>query len=103
MNAILKAQMLATALTVYFSSSAGGSVLKPTLGSQKVDLTHIFGSENTSSAFGGATCLTVGTILSFAASKSNAGGSIWYGQNKTTQGYAKDTITGINNGNAFGC
>ena len=118
MNAMLKAQMLATALDVYFSDPAlgGNKISAPTaLGGVKVDLTKICkmidGSggtgtcsgtyQNASSAFGGATSLTVSQILSYAASQSNAGGSTWYGQVKATQELAKNTFDAINNQVAF--
>ena len=55
-----------------------------------------------SGAFGGATSLTVGDILTYAASQSNPGGSAWYGQVKGTQELAKDTFDAINNQVAFG-
>ena len=114
MNAMLKGQMLATALDVYFSDPAlGGNKIGAAipLGGVKIDLTHVCkmidssggtgtcsGSfENSSSAFGGASSGTVSFLLSYAASQSNVGGSIWYGQNKTIQGLAKDTFDEINN------
>jgi len=111
MNAILKAQMLATALDVYFSNPAlgGNKISAPTaLGGVKIDLTQIcraIGSggtcsgpfDNVSSAFGGATALSVSQILSYAAAQSNTGGSAWYGQIKATQELAKNTFDAINN------
>jgi hypothetical protein len=111
MNAMLKAQMLATALDVYFSNPAlGGNKIgapKP-LGGQTIDLTKVCKNipacttlENTSAAFGGATSLTVLQILEYAAGKSNAGGTSWYGQVKATQELAKDTFDAINNEVAF--
>jgi hypothetical protein len=117
MNAMLKAQMLATALDVYFSDPAlgGNQTGAPApLGGVKVDLLHICQMSDSSSgtgtctspttasaAFGGATALTVSQMLAYAASQSNSGGSTWYGQNKTTQGSAKDAFDTINNGQAF--
>jgi hypothetical protein len=53
--------------------------------------------QNVSSAFGGATSLTVSQILAYTASQSNAGGSAWYGQVKATQELAKNTFDVINN------
>jgi hypothetical protein len=121
MNAMLKAQMLATALDVYFSDPALGTnkitALLP-LGGVMVDLTKIChmldntstgaGScggtfENVSSAFGNppGSELTITAMLSYASSQANAGGSAWYGQLKTTQGLAKDAFDAINNGAAF--
>ncbi|MBK9712742.1 MAG: hypothetical protein IPO81_15730 [Kouleothrix sp.] len=118
MNAMLKGQMLATALDVYFSDTTIFGSNPPikaynggytNLGSVKVDLTKVCKNiaggctiyENTSSAFGGATSLTVSQLLSYAASQSNAGGSAWYGQVKATQELAKDTFDAINNQVAF--
>jgi hypothetical protein len=119
MNAMLKAQMLATALDVYFSdpSLGGNKINAPApLGGVKVDLTMICnmldsgGSgtcsgafTNTSSAFGGGTCQTVSALLAYAASQSNGGGSTWYGQVKATQQLAKNTFDAINNAQAFSC
>jgi hypothetical protein len=105
MNAMLKAQMLATALDVYFSNPAlgGNQINAPApIGGVTVDLTNIWGThENTSAAFGGATSLTVSQLISYAASQSNNGGSVWYSQVKAMQGLAKDTFDAINNGAAF--
>jgi hypothetical protein len=122
MNAMLKAQDLATSLDVYFSDPAlgGNKIGAPSpVGGQSVDLTMICkvidtsggtgscGSpgnfENTSSAFGGAACLTVNQLITYAASQSNSGGSVWYGQVKATQGLAKDTFDAINNQFIFNC
>jgi hypothetical protein len=118
MNAMLKAQMLATALDVYFSTPGlGGNVIgAPTpLGGVKIDLTQVClmidGSggtatcsgtfEITSNAFGGATSGTVSLLLTYAASQSNPGGSVWYGQVKVIQGLAKNTFDAINNQVAY--
>jgi hypothetical protein len=117
MNAMLKAQMLATALDVYFSDPAlgGNKINAPApIGGVTIDLTnicHMIDSngngtctgtfENVSSAFGGATSMTVSQMLAYAASQSNAGGTVWYGQVKTTQGLAKDAFDAINNQVAF--
>jgi hypothetical protein len=117
MNAMLKAQMLATSLDVYFSDPAlGGNKIGATLpiGGVTIDLTSVCkmvdssngtgicgsGFENVSAAFGGATSLTVSQMLSYAASQSNAGGSVWYAQVKATQGLAKDVFDAINNQDA---
>jgi len=118
MNAMLKGQMLATALDVYFSDPALGTnkIGAPSpIGGVKVDLTKICkmidGSggtstcsgtySNTSAAFGGASSMLVSYILAYAASQSNGGGSIWYGQVKATQELAKNTFDAINNGVAL--
>src|SRR5207249_1464773 len=90
MNAMLKAQMLATALDVYFSNPAlGGNqfgALAP-IGGVTIDLTDSCGGsyKNASSAFGGASLLKVSELLTYAASHSNGGGSSRYGQGKTRQ------------------
>jgi hypothetical protein len=71
----------------------------------KVDLAKVCSSitscsstyANVSGGFGGATSMTVGQILAFVASQSNAGGSSWYGQVKTTQEFAKNAFDAINN------
>ena len=57
--------------------------------------------QNVSSAFGGATSLTVSQMLAYGASQSNAGGSTWYGQVKATQELAKNAFDAINNQVAF--
>jgi hypothetical protein len=95
MNAMLKAQMLATALDVIYGKVNGTA---------KVDLTVIPNSPNgTSAAFDNSTCLSVNALLSHAASKSNVGGLSWYGQVKATQELAKNTFDAINNQTAYGC
>ena len=95
MNAMLKAQMLATALDVYFSDPAlsGNKIAAPApIGGIAIDLTLVCqmidgtgGSatcsgtyENVSAAFGGATHLTVSQMIAYASSQSNLGGSPWY-------------------------
>ncbi len=125
-NTMLKAQMLATALDVYFSDPAlGGDKIKSfnggnavVLGGVNVDLTKICkmidgsggaatcsGSyENTTSAFGNTpTCQKVSVLLAFAASQATSGGTPWYGVSKTLQVLAKDTFDAINNQVAFTC
>jgi hypothetical protein len=102
MNAMLKAQMLSTALSAYFT---------PSLGTKNIDLTNVCKnialctiSENTSSSFNGATSSTVNALLAYAASRSNVGGTSWYGQLKSglnSQELAKDTFDAINNNVAF--
>jgi hypothetical protein len=100
MNAMLKAQMLATTLDVLLGQGPG-------LGGVTIDLTKInkpIGSstfENVSSSFGGATSLTVAQMLAYAASQSNAGGTSWYGQVKAVQELAKDAFDAVNNQVAF--
>ena len=111
---MLKAQMLATALDVYFSDPAGGGnkIGAPVpIGGVKIDLTKVCamidgsggtgscsGSPaNVSAAFGGATSLTVGAMLTFENTVSNAGGTAWYSQIKATQDQAKNAFDAINN------
>jgi hypothetical protein len=111
MNAMLKAQMLATALDVYFSDPAlGGNKINAPgpLGGVVIDLTHICKNiptcttyEGVSSAFNGQSSMTVNEMLAWAASQSNSGGSTWYGNVKATQGLAKDAFDAINNNVAF--
>jgi len=110
-NSMLKAQMLATALNVYFSDPAlGGNKIGAAvpLGGVHIDLATVCVNiaactvfENTSSAFGGVNSLTVGAMLAYAASQSNSGGTAWYGQVKATQVLAKDAFDAINNRVAF--
>jgi hypothetical protein len=116
MNAMLKAQMLATALDVYFSTTGGNKIGAPVpLGGVKIDLTKICkmidGSggvatcsgtySNVSAVFGGATSMTISNILLYAASQSTAGGVSWYSQVKANQEMAKNTFDAINNGVAL--
>jgi hypothetical protein len=109
MNAMLKGQMLATALDVYFSDPAlgGNKIGAPTpIGGVMIDLTKICTDmtcsafENSSSVFGGSP-RTVLQMLSYAASQSNAGGTTWYGNVKATQELAKDAFDAINNEKVF--
>jgi len=115
---MLKAQMLATALNVYFSDPAlgGNKIGAPApVGGVKIDLTKICkmidGSggvatcpgmyEDASLAFGGAASLTVSQMLASASSQSNVCGTVWYGQVKAMQILAKDAFDAINNQVAF--
>jgi hypothetical protein len=125
-NAMLKSQMLATALDVYFSDPAlGGNKIgafnglgskQAPIGSVTIELTQICqmidgsggGScsgayENVSSAFGGATGMTVLAMLTYqnTADPLADGGASWYGQVKATQVLAKDAFDAINNGVVF--
>jgi len=104
MNPMLKAQMLATALDVYYSGPGSTTATKKfipnsNIGSIKIDLTI---PENVSAAFGGATALTVSQLLAYASGQSNVGGSTWYGNVKSVQGLAKDIFDLINNQLAYG-
>jgi len=111
MNPMLKAQMLATALDVYFSDPALGTnkinAASP-IGARNIDLVNMCADavscssyENASSAFGGAASMTVSQMLTYAASQSNAGGSMWYANVKSTQELAKDSFDAINNEKAL--
>src|SRR5206468_2662922 len=104
MNSMLKGQMLATALDVYFSDAAlgGNKIGAPgAIGGVAIDLTKVCKDiltgctiyEKVSSSYGGAASLTVNAMLSYAGSQSNAGGSFWYAQVKSglnSQELAKD-------------
>ncbi|HET7568021.1 MAG TPA: hypothetical protein VFJ91_08535 [Gaiellaceae bacterium] len=98
MNAMLKAQMLATALDVYYSSaSLGGDKIGAPgpIGAVAIDVSAWSG------AFDGATSLTVAAMLSTAASHANAGGATWYGNLKSVQELAKNAFDDVNNERAF--
>ena len=41
-------------------------------------------------------------MLTYAASQSNAGGTVWYNQQKGKQGLAKDAFDAINNEEVVG-
>ena len=111
MNPMLKAQMLATSLDVYFSDAAlGGNRINASapVGGVNTDLTTVCKNigtcsifENVSGSFGGAASLTVGQMLTYAAGQSNAGGLMWYANVKATQELAKDAFDAINNQVAF--
>lgn len=111
MNAMLKAQMLATALDVYFStpSLGGNRISAPSpIGGVSIDLQYLCANptacttfENVSGAFGGSASLTVSQMLAYASSQSNSGGSTWYAQVKATQALAKDAFDAINNEVAY--
>jgi hypothetical protein len=115
-NSMLKAQMLATALDVYFSSpSLGGNRINAPapIGGIAIDLTNICkmidgtggvatcsGSYySVSGAFGGASSLTVLQMLAYQNTADPAvdAGANWYGQVKATQVMAKDAFDAINN------
>jgi hypothetical protein len=98
MNAMLKAQMLSTALDVFFGKVPGNVNMDLTKVNKPIASANF---ENVSAAFGGATKLTVGQMLAYAATQSNAGGSSWYGQVKATQELAKDAFDAVNNGVAL--
>jgi hypothetical protein len=123
LNAMLKGQMLATTLNVYFSDPArlSGTGVAPIptngngpIGDLDIDLTHICPMvdsghggmcsgmyEDVGPAFGGATHLTVAAMLTYAGSQANAGGTLWYGNVQAIQQLAKDAFDAINNQAAF--
>ena len=104
MNAMLKAQMFATALNAYFV---------PSLRTTDVDLTQVCkaigtcvtpptGFENTSLAFGGASHMTILGLLTWASTAPiYVSFSNWYSNVKSTQELAKDTFDAINNAKIF--
>jgi hypothetical protein len=119
MNAMLKAQMLATALSVFFSDPAlgGNKIGAPVpIGGASINLKSVCvvidnqngdGTcsgvyEDVSTAFGGAATMKVMDQLIDAAGQSNVGGSTWYGNVKAVQVLAKDLFDAINNNVAFG-
>jgi hypothetical protein len=117
-NAMLKAQMLATAFDVYFSDpSLGGNKINAPhpIGGVTIDLTNICKMidgtggtascggtyEDTSSAFDDNASLSVFQMLVHAAAHSDLGGTTWYGNIKATQVLAKDAFDAVNNQVAF--
>jgi hypothetical protein len=98
MNAMLKAQMLTTALDVYFSD--------PNLGGNKLGGPNPIGGvaiklSTASASFGGATSLTVSEMLAYASGQSLPGGGIWYGNVKAVQERAKNAFESVNSMTAF--
>lgn len=101
---MLKAQMLATALSVYFTGP--GSTLatqkyipNTNLGNIEIDLTNIKGRD-VGAAFGGADSMTVSQMLTFAAGQYVSPTS-WYGTSRPIQTDAKDAFDAINNNAVF--
>jgi hypothetical protein len=120
MNAMLKAQDLASKLDVYFgTANLGGNRIGAAvnIASVSFDLTKICKMidssagtatcsgtfQNVSSAFGGATCMTIDQMNAYASTQSNVGGTTWYGNVKSVQEMAKNAFDAINNGVAFSC
>jgi hypothetical protein len=105
----LRAEVIATALNVYFSDPAlGGNLLPPAppgapqpLGGVTLDLTAIDLTHDVTSAFGNAPSLTVTQMLASATSQSNVGGTVWYGGLQATQMLAFDAFDAINSEGAF--
>jgi hypothetical protein len=98
MNAMLKAQMLGSALSSYFT---------PGVNSFKVDLTKVWLTQDTRAAFNNQNCLTVPELITYASTTNfpyNPGPPIsWYNQNKGMQGLAKNTFDAINNQAVYEC
>ena len=121
-NKMLRAQMLATALDMYFSDPAlgGNKISAPgPIGAVKIDLTHVCnmidGSGGTATCsgtfldvkaqFGGAICLMILDMLAYqnVSDPSADAGAIWYGNYKPSQVNAKNAFDAINNKVAFPC
>ena len=111
MNAMLKAQMLATALDGFFTSTAGGNKLgaPSPLGDRAIDLTLVCklstaggcgAMQDVSSVFGGAP-KTVTQMLEHASSRFDVATKAWYGNVKATQELAKNAFDAINNEKVF--
>lgn len=101
MNSMLKAQMLGVALDDYFSTgSLGGNPIGASwsFGSNTYNLTNVPGDGSAASAFGGATSMSTGALLTYASNQSNIGGSTWYANSKSVQGLAKDVFADITTG-----
>ena len=98
MNAMLKAQMLATALNVFFSTPAlgGNKINAPVpIGGVTIDLTRFLPCGNDSPWRRDPHDRLADPFI--PAGKSNAGGSVWYGNVKPTQELAKNVFDPINN------
>ena len=109
MSAMLKGQMLATALSVYFSSaSLGGDLIKnfnggTNVGGVDIDITKVCKN------IAGCTIYDYNADEMFAYSHNTvmqllvtASGSIWTGNVRATQETAKNVFDAINNNVAFG-
>ena len=121
-NLMLRAQMLATALDVYFSDPllGGNKIGAPApIGGVSIDLSSVCsmldgsggtgscaGSfSNVASLFGVTKCDTVSAMLLYqnTADPLADAGQVWYSNNKTNQTGAKNAFDAINNQAAFGC
>jgi hypothetical protein len=89
---MLKAQMLATALDVYFWQQIGAPA---NIGNVSID------TSAWSAAFGGATSMTVNQMLSYASGHFGDT-SGWYSGNKSLVTTAITAFNAINNQIAFG-
>ena len=100
MAAMLRAQMLATALNVFFSITNGNELIDLQHGCKMIDNTSTLtascsGAEDWRPAFNNQASMKVSDMLTFAATQFVAG--VWYGGGKTLQGLAKDAFDAINN------
>lgn len=91
---MLKAQMLATALDVYFSD--------PSLGGNKIGAPNPIGGltvniSSWSAAFGGAAKMTVTQMLQYAGGQATTAGASFYNGNKTTTTTAITAFNAVNN------
>ena len=105
---MLKAQMLATALDVYFSDPLlGGNMLNAPgpIGVVLIDLTKICTDiptckhfEDDSAQFGGSPKTVMQMLLyQNVSDPAPDAGAVWYGQVKTSQVKAKDAFDAVNN------
>jgi hypothetical protein len=99
MDAMLRAQMLATALNVFFGVTNGNEMIDLQHGCKMIDSSNgtatCSGAEDWRPAFNNQNSMSVNDMLSWAASHFSYGGS------KTLQGLAKDAFDAINNGVAL--
>jgi hypothetical protein len=95
MDAMLRAQMLATALNVFFGVTNGTDVIDLVHGCKMIDnsggTATCSGAENWSPAFNNQASMSVNDMLNWAAANFSYGGS------KAMQGLAKDAFDAINN------
>jgi hypothetical protein len=91
METMLKAQMLAAALDVYFSGPGKLINTPKSLGEYMVDVSSY------STAFGGAIKMTINQALLYASGQDPTvgGGSDWYGKNKALQSAAMSFFAAI--------
>jgi hypothetical protein len=102
--AMLKAQMLATALNVFFLTTNGNELIDLVHGCKMIDSSGgtatCNGGESWSPAFDNQATKTVLQMLSWAASQ-YTDSTHWYGTSKPLQVLAKDAFDAINNGVAL--
>jgi hypothetical protein len=104
LSAVLKGQVLSTALNVFFSDPAlgGNELFDPVppvpIGGVSIDLNV---AADWRPAFGGASSLTVLEMIASASSQSNVGGTVWYGGSTTLAMTATDAFDAVNAQGAF--